>query len=387
MARFAPSRALLAFFRTEASGGIVLIAAATVAMSLANSPLAESFSGFWERDLGFHIGHVGDVRGVINDGLMTVFFLVVGLELKRELLHGELSGARRALLPALAAVGGMAVPAFIYALINPIGDAARGWGIPTATDIAFVVGILALFGNRIPTGLKVFILALAIADDLGAIVVIALFYSDAVNIMWLVLAIAACGGIALLRNKMGWILYAASGALLWFLVSEAGIHPTIAGVALALLAPAGRDDFVVEPSERLEELLHPIASFAIVPLFALANAGVALGGSPLPDQATRAVAVGVALALVVGKLVGIVGATLLAIRFRLATTPEGVTVGHLAGGAALAGIGFTVSMFITELAFPDPMLVSAAKIGILAGSVVAALLGSLILATIRTDPD
>jgi NhaA family Na+:H+ antiporter len=378
------TRSLAAFLRLEAASGLVLLLAAAIAMVVANSPLADGYARFWDHDLGFHIGHVHDVRGLVNDGLMTIFFLVVGLEIKRELVTGELRGIERAALPVMAAIGGMIVPAFIYALINPVGEAVRGWGIPTATDIAFALGILALLGSRVPQGLKIFILALAIADDVGAIVVIALFYSAGIDLGWLLLAAGLCGAIAVSRRRTtSWIPYLIAGVLLWVAVAMSGIHPTIAGVALALLAPAGREDNRIEPSERLEELLHPIASFVIVPLFALANAGIALSGSLLPDRAAAGVAAGIALGLVVGKLVGIAGASLLAIKFRIATVPEGVTTRHLIGGAALAGIGFTVSLFITELAFADPSLTQAAKIGVLGGSAAAAVIGSLILVTGR----
>ena len=380
------SRPLVAFLHLEAAGGLILLVTAATAMVIANSPLADAYESFWAHDLGFRLGRIVDLRGVVNDGLMAIFFLVVGLEIRRELVAGELRGSERAALPIIAAVGGMVIPAFIYVLINPVGDAARGWGIPTATDIAFALGVLALLGSRVPPGLKVFILALAITDDIGAIGMIAVFYTEGIDLGWLSVALALGGLTALLRRMTtSWVPYLIAGLLLWVAVSMAGIHPTIVGVAIAFLIPSGRRSDGNSLPERIEDRLHPIATFAVVPLFALANAGVALGGLPMTDRATAGVATGVALGLIAGKLVGIVGASLLAIRFRFAAYPDGVTMRHLIGGAAVAGIGFTVSLFITDLAFASPELEHAAKIGVLVGSLGAAALGSLILLTGRAS--
>ena len=360
------------FLRAEAAGGIVLLAAAVVALGWANSPWSSSYESLWSGDL--------DLRHWVNDGLMAVFFFVVGLEIKRELVHGELRSPRTAALPALAAVGGMAVPALLYLAVNSGRAGVEGWGIPMATDIAFAVGVVAVLGSRAPGPLRLFLLALAIADDIGAIVVIAAFYSEGIDVAALAVAVAsALATAALWRVRAPWIVLVATAAVLWVATYESGVHATIAGVALGLLTPArpsGRS-----PAERLESALHPVASFVIVPLFALANAGVRLDAGALDAPGARAVAVGVAVGLVVGKPVGVAGASWLAVRTGLGRLPDGMTPAQVVGLGAVAGIGFTVSLFVAGLAFPEhPELEAAAKIGILAASVSAAVLGSVLLA-------
>jgi NhaA family Na+:H+ antiporter len=343
---------------------------------------------------------------------MTIFFFVVGLEIKRELVVGELSDRRKAALPIFAAIGGMIVPAALYLALNAGGDGAAGWGIPMATDIAFAVGVLALLGDRIPSGLKVFVLSLAIADDIGAIVVIALFYSGGIELWWLVGAgVGILAIVGLRRVRVLWLpVYVIVGTVVWFATLESGVHATIAGVALGLLAPArptdpgGFEDVVenastmaVEPdaealrtvmkqgqevvsvAERLEHLLHPWTSFVIIPLFALANAGVTLDLDALRAAATSPVTLGISIGLVAGKAIGITGAAWIAIKLNLGEAPQDVDGRHLFGGAAIAGIGFTVSLFITGLAFDTAELVDAAKIGVLFASVIAGALGAVIL--------
>lgn len=373
---------LQAFVSTEVSGGLVLLAAAGGALAWANSPWDDAYAGlFGERitiDGGvFHIDET--LRAWINDGLMTFFFFVAGLEIKRELTHGELAGLDRAALPAIAAIGGMAVPALIFVSINLGGNGERGWGIPMATDIAFALGILALLGRRIPSQLRVFLLALAIVDDIGAILVIAVFYSSDVQFG----SLAMAGGFlalafALQRAGVRWYAaYFAIGAAMWVAMFESGIHATLAGVALGMLTPATAAGDKEPPLETLERRLHPFTSFLVVPLFALANAGVSLG----PDSVslTSSVTLGVAIGLLVGKPLGIFGATWLAVRTRLASLPEGIGWSHILGIGLLGGVGFTVALFVNELAFGEPALISDGKIGILLGSLLSGAVGYAVL--------
>lgn len=412
------------FFRTEAAGGIVLLAATGIALVCANSPLAPAFDAFWQTRLGMGPeGHALTLsaRGWVNDALMAVFFLLVGLEIKRELLVGELATARQAALPFAAALGGVVVPALVYLLVAPDG-AGRGWAIPTATDIAFALGVLALVAPRAPTGLKVFLAALAIVDDMAAVLVIAVAYTATVQAT----ALAAAAGLILLLlglNRAGvralWP-YLLLGAGLWVAVHESGVHATIAGVVLAFTVPTSThinaaefsrtargllDDFertetgddlvitspgqqealhaldatssaVTAPLLRLEHALHAPAAFVIMPIFALANAGVAL----TPDPAASAgVSLAVASGLIVGKPLGITAAAWLACRSGLAALPAGVTWPLLHGVAWVAGIGFTMALFIAGLAFGATNAYGAAQSGILAGSVVAALVGAVVL--------
>ncbi len=370
------------FLRLEAAGSLVLLAATIVALVWANSPWDGAYRDLWATELSAHLGgfEIDDhLAGAVNDGLMAVFFFVVGLEIKRELVRGELRDVRKASLPAIAAIGGMVVPALIFAAVNAGGDGARGWGIPMATDIAFAVGILALAG-RVPTSLKVFLLALAIVDDLGAIAVIAIFYSEDIALDAGAIAVALVALVLVLQRigvRSVWP-YVVAGVALWVAVFESGVHATVAGVALGLLTPAwpvGDDDGAQSPLERLEQLLHPWVSFGIVPLFALANAGVALSGDSLSAAAESRVAIGIVLGLVAGKTAGILLATWLAVRTGAGSMPAGARWPQIAGVAMLGGVGFTVSLFVTGLAFDAPALVSDAKLGVLAGSLVAGVLG------------
>jgi NhaA family Na+:H+ antiporter len=367
------------FIGSEASGGIVLMASAILALVIANSPLAHTYFAV----LGAHVGGLS-VLHWINDALMAVFFLIVGLEIKRELLTGQLSTWPQRILPGVAALGGMAAPAAIYLFFNAGSAAtARGWAIPAATDIAFSLGVLALLGSRVPLSLKVFLTALAIIDDLGAVVVIALFYTSEVNG-------AALGGagivIALLvaLNLTGvsrLLPYLILGPVLWYVVLRSGIHATVAGVALALTVPLAVSRKTGDsPLIRLEHSLHPWVTFGIVPLFGLANAGVSFAGLT-PASLLEPVPLGVAAGLFVGKQIGVFGLSLAAIRLGFATLPQGASVRQLYGVALLCGIGFTMSLFIGLLAFPDSLpLQDAVKLGVIVGSGLSAVAGAVLLA-------
>jgi Na+:H+ antiporter, NhaA family len=421
-------RPLQAFLQTEQAGGVLLLAAAVAALVWANSPWQASYDSFWHTQLTIGIGSwslAEDLQHWVNDGLMALFFLVVGLEIKRELLTGELREPRVAALPAVAALGGMAVPALLYLAINPGGEPARGWGIPMATDIAFALGVLALVGSRLPAALKSFLLALAIVDDIGAILVIAIFYSGSVEVLALLAAGALLALILILqRRHVRWtVVYVLLGVGVWLATFQSGVHATIAGVALGLVTPAVpfqrpkavsleahriADDTVddpfppdadahqwlhladltreaVSPLARAEHLLHPWTSYLIVPLFALANAGVPITGSTLGEALSSGVTLGVVVGLVVGKIAGVTAFTWAATKTGITRLPDGVRWRHLVGVAALAGIGFTVSLFITSLAFQRPELQDAAKVGILAASLLAGLLGALLLFRSQRD--
>jgi NhaA family Na+:H+ antiporter len=408
------------FLATEAAGGLALVAAATVAVIWANSPWRDTYETLWHTTVTLKIGTTGlhdDLRHLVNDGLMALFFLVVALEIKRELVTGDLREPRVAALPAIAAAGGMVVPALLYLALNLGGDGSAGWGIPIATDIAFALGVLALLGSRVPSGLKLFLLSLAIVDDIGAFVVIAVFYTDRVELPALGLAVAAVAGAGLLRwARVSWPpAFVALGLVCWLATYNSGVHATLAGVAFGLLAPARSlaptevarrwaNDLSDEPTapelhemttmaketvsvaERVQHVLHPLTSFAVVPIFALANAGVRITSDAFAAPAAGTVAAGVAIGLVAGKVIGITGATALAVRLRLARLPDDITRAQLTGAAALAGIGFTVSLFITGLAFDQPALQNAARLAVLATSALAAALGTVILFR-ATAPD
>jgi NhaA family Na+:H+ antiporter len=376
--------AVLRLARGDAGAGVLLIVAAVAALILANSPLAPGYRAFFHDPLPWTpLAKLATLDLWINDALMAVFFFVVGLEIKREVLDGALADATRRRLPIMAALAGMAGPALIYlAIVGTGAGLAAGWAIPAATDIAFAVGVLALAGRRVPRSLRLFLLTVAIVDDLGAVAIIALAYTPAIKLGWLALAAALLAAMSLLgRLRHGHLLpYAVLGAGLWFAVLNSGVHATVAGVLAALtipLKPARRsgDSLLL----RLEHALAPWSAYAIVPLFGFANAGLALGGTEMGDLlAPVPLAVGVGLFL--GKQVGVLGAIALAERCGLAQRPAGASWLQLWGVAALCGIGFTMSLFISGLAFPAaPALAEQAKLGILAGSALSALLGYALL--------
>ncbi len=415
------ARPLVRFLRIESASGLVLLACTVVALVLANTSTASAYRAFWHIPVQFQIGSFllgGDLgHFLVNDVLMTVFFFVVGLEIKREMVSGELRDIRKAALPIAAALGGMLVPAGIYMALQASHAGKpefRGWGVPMATDIAFVVGVMALLGKRVPFGLKIMLLSLAIADDIGAIVVIAAFYSGGLDMFML---LVACVGLVLvwLLNRLSVrsvLVYVVFGVFIWLALYRSGIHPTIAGVALGLMTPAWawvKQDALrlsladlsmqfdknhaeptaselelmsfaaresVSPLERLEHVLHPWVGFVIMPLFALANAGVHVELKAI----TEPVAVAIATALVLGKSIGVLLFSFLAVKLRIAKLPEGVTWTVLLGGGLLAGIGFTMSLFVANLAFESHLeLLLQAKIGVLTGSVLSAMIGAIFL--------
>jgi NhaA family Na+:H+ antiporter len=402
----------------EAASGILLLAAAAAALVWANSPFAASYFALWHTPVGFQIGGFSFERSlewVVNDGLMVIFFFVVGLEIRREMHSGELSEWRRAALPAAAALGGMVVPALLYLAFAAARETHAGWGVPMATDIAFAVGVLALLGKRVPPALRVLLLALAVIDDLGAILVIAVFYSEGVAFGGLgiaLLGLALTFGLRVLgvRSKLA---YVPAGIVVWAGVYASGVHPTIAGVAIGLITPVqawlGPTGFVermrvhidsldteapssahelastlkdvsrvrreaLSPAESLIETLHPWVAFGIMPLFALANAGVTIGGIALEGAPLRVTA-GVAVGLIAGKPIGVLLASAFALRVQVAKLPAAVGTRQLVVLGFVAGIGFTMSLFIAQLAFKDQALLGAAKLGVLCASAVAACVG------------
>lgn len=405
------------FLHVEAASGIVLLICTILALALANSSLGESYEAIWQTKVGFQFGGfemMHKLRHWINDGLMVIFFFVIGLEVKRELVYGELKEFRRATLPLLAALGGMVVPAGIFLSLQAGTPAEAGWGIPMATDIAFVVGCMALLGPRVPHSLRVLVLSLAIADDIGAILVIAVGYTEDLYLENLFIGLLLVALVLLFQRSgvRSFGVYAVTGCVIWYFFHESGIHATIAGVVLGLLTPANAylDTSVVgqllkragdmlhgnwesvpdkavkvravqqlsreavSPLNYLENALHPWVSFIIMPLFALANAGVAF----TLEEFVSPVAVAVALGLLIGKPVGILLFSGLAVRTGIAALPSGVSWRILAGGAALAGIGFTMALFIAGLALEGDLL-AASKVGILLGSGISAVLGMLLL--------
>jgi NhaA family Na+:H+ antiporter len=374
------------FLRNEANGGLALLLGSIVALLWVNVVDPASYVSFWGTHLNIGIGDASIDESLghwVNDGLMTLFFFLISLEIKRELVTGDLRHPKRAALPIIAALGGIVVPIAIFFAVTG-GHDASGWGIPMATDAAFAIGVLALLGDRISEGVKLLLLTIAVVDDVAAILVIAVAYTDHLSLGWLALAIGGLLVVAAMRalGVRRILAYVPLGIFVWVATFESGVHATLAGVALALLTPAvpvGGRDVLGE----LEHRIHPWVNLAILPLFALANAGVKLNGGELSDADGRRIALAVALGLVVGKFIGIAGATFAALRLKLGTLPPGVDRRGLLGAAALGGIGFTVSLFITPLAYDDPLLVGAAKLGILGGSVVAATIGVTIFLTGR----
>ncbi|MGI4838459.1 MAG: Na+/H+ antiporter NhaA [Janthinobacterium lividum] len=378
--------ALTRFIQMEASSGLLLIAGAVLALIINNSPLSSLYQGFLDTQVVAQIGALKIDKPLllwINDGLMALFFLLIGLEVKREVLAGQLSNPAQIVLPGAAAIGGMLVPALIYWWLNHHDSAAlAGWAIPTATDIAFALGVLALLGNRVPTSLKLFLMTLAIIDDLGAIIIIALFYTSELSSMALLLA-AACLAVLIGMNRLGVVRlapYLIVGVILWVCVLKSGVHATLAGVALAFCIPL-RTGNKPAPLATLEHALHPWVAYAILPLFAFANAGLSLKGVTL-ESFTHHVPMGIAAGLLLGKATGVFGLTWLAIKIGIAKLPSGANWGQVFGVAVLCGIGFTMSLFVGSLAFVPGVSEYAGedRMGILTGSVIAALLGYAITA-------
>ncbi len=376
----------------EAAGGVVMLLAALLAIALNNSRFDWIDNVLLETPVGVRVGALALDKPLlhwINDGLMAIFFLYVGLEIKKELVSGALSTWQRAVLPAIGAIGGMVVPALIYAGINAGDPAAlRGWAIPSATDIAFAVAVLTMLGPRVPPSLKVFLLALAILDDLGAILIIAAFYTSTLSVMSL--GLAALGvGVLVALNRAGVLRlapYMLVGIFIWVCVLKSGVHATLAGVLVALAIPV-RSAAVsaAAPLDHLQESLHPWVTFAILPLFAFANAGVSLAGFSAA-QLLQPIPLGIALGLVVGKTIGISGAVWLAVRSGVARLPEGATWPQVVAVAVLGGIGFTMSLFIGMLAFPDPHTALPLRAGVLAGSLVSAVVGYGLLRMATASP-
>jgi NhaA family Na+:H+ antiporter len=403
------------YMGTETGGAALLLVATLCALAWANSPWSGSYESFWTTTASFGVGDLTlsmDLRHWVNDAAMALFFLVVGLEITREVATGELGNRRAVAAPALGAIGGLVVPALLYLAVNHSGPASSGWGIVMSTDTAFTLGVLALFGPRCPDRLRLFLLTLAIVDDIGAIAVMALFYTAAIAVPALLVALALVAVLVVMRWMGVWRLtpYVLVGVALWLAVHESGVHATLAGVVLGLVVPArppsrrevertagfGRAlreapdaqrarltglavAATVPANARLQESLHRWTAYLVVPVFGLANAGVRLDGEALRAAAGSPVTLGVVLGLVVGKAVGITAGTFIALRTGWGVLPGGVRWSHLMGGATLAGIGFTISLFITDLAFDDASLREQAKIGILAGSLIAAVLGTLLL--------
>ena len=419
----------------EAAGGIVMLIAAAIAIAWANSPWSASYTEVWQTPLRIqlggllHLDHLS-LQTWVNDALMTVFFLLVGVEIKREVVHGELRDPRAVALPVVAALGGMLVPAAIYAGLNAGGDGSNGWAVPMATDIAFAVGVVTLAGRRVPLAAKIFLLTLAVADDIGAIVVIAVFYTGALSWGWFACALVSLLGIFLLRrgDVQSLAPYMAVGGFAWLALLESGVHATLVGVALGLLTPAWplrsprrfppearkiinnveaayydrvltQEEFAeneqriaevsrlamwsTSPLERLERALSPWVAYVVVPVFALANAGVSLSGDALGGLVSNPVTTGVLLGLVVGKTLGVFSFTALAVRLGVGRLPAGTTWRHVLGLSMSAGVGFTVALFVTSLSFDAAAQADAARVGILFGSAIAGIVG---FALLRTAP-
>ena len=426
------------FFNKEASSSILLIAATVIALIWTNSNVGETYHRFWHTEISFTFGHFHISKTLlhwVNDGLMSLFFFTVGLEIKREILVGELATPKKALLPVIAALGGMIVPGLIYAALNVGSPTIHGWGIPVATDIAFALGAVAVFGRKLPVGLRIFLAAFAIADDLGAVVIIAIFYTK--EIVWsnLIISLFLIFGLAV--ANFFWIrqtlIYAILGLAVWFFVLGSGVHPTIAGVIVSLFVPArGRydtDNFlqnvkkitekfeceeqscgysillnqehmyavqalelachdVETPLQRLMHALHPWVAFLILPLFAMGNTGLIFRGIVFSEAVSNPVILGIIFGLVVGKPIGILLFSYLSVKTGIASLPQEVRWSHIFGGAMLGGIGFTMSLFLSELSFTDPHIIDYARIAILTGSILSAVFGMSYLGFISTSaPD
>lgn len=372
-----PFRFILKFIKLESSSGIILFFAAAMAMIASNTPLNTYYTAFQESKT---------IIVFINDACMSLFFLLVGLEIKRELLEGELNSLSKAILPGIAAIGGMLVPAIIYFIFNRHDPVAlRGWAIPTATDIAFSLGILSFLGKRIPTSLKIFLMALAIFDDLGAIIIIATFYTSTIHFLALIGALFFTIILFLMNyfNFKKIMLFILVGFLLWLCILKSGIHPTIAGVILALFIPAKNSDIQLKsPLQTLEHTLHPWVAFAILPLFAFANAGI-LFSTKTFTHLLLPIPLGIAAGLFFGKMIGIYTSTLLAVKFKISSLPKEITKIGLFGMSLIAGVGFTMSLFIGGLAFGDSVeYADCVRIGVIAGSIASGLLGYFILRSI-----
>ena len=418
------ARPVREFLRVEAAGSILLISAAVIALVWANVATG-SYDSFWHTPITVEVGDwqiSESLQHWVNDALMVIFFFVVGLEIKYELVNGDLRDPRSAALPMIAAVGGMAVPAALFFAFNAGTDGAHGWGIPMATDIAFAVGVLGVLGRRIPSAARLFLLTLAVVDDIGAILVIAIFYTSDLDLVYLALAIAGLLLMVVMRAVKIWNrwAYVIVGVGVWLALLASGVHATLAGVAIGLLTPAvallneevvrtsaadamrdqhldpdeiARLRFLLDESvpavELLQSRLHPFSSYVVLPLFALANAGVAVSGSGLVDALTSPVALGIVVGLVIGKPLGIVLFTWIAVKAKVGRLPEETTWPMVVGLGAVGGIGFTVSLFIAGLSYESALLTDAAKIGIIGGSVLAAVAGVLVLmaATRKSVPE
>lgn len=371
--------------KDEAISGKLIIVAVILALIATNTALKSSYEALWLTNLNVGLGQWSislDLRHWINDVLMALFFLVVGLELKRELVSGELRKFKTAILPIAAAIGGMVVPALIYISLNVGGDSLKGWAIPMATDIAIVIGLLALLGKRVPSSIRLFLLTLAIVDDIAAVIVIAIFYSTGINVavLFFIVALSALSVLLEKIKRLSLPVFIVVAVSLWLLVNASGIHPSIAGALIGLLAPLTITSRHKESvAERLERFTIPISTLLVVPLFAFANAGIALSLSSFKSDSALPIAGGIILGLVVGKAVGIVGASWLMIKFNISKLPRGSNWNHVVGVAMLAGIGFTVSIFVTELAFDQEKFITISKLAIFIASIVSGLLGLAVL--------
>jgi NhaA family Na+:H+ antiporter len=370
------------FFDSEQSSGVVLILCTLVAILIANSPWGKGFIDFWHIKLGFETNRIALYQSLehwVNDGLMAIFFLLIGLEIEREIYIGELSSLKNASLPIVAALGGMAVPALFHFLFNQGTETQNGVGVPMATDIAFALGVLALVGSRVPTSLKIFLTALAIIDDLGAIAVIAIFYVGDFSLTYLMLALAIFGGL-LIFNRLrihALPVYLIPGIVMWYFMLQSGVHATVAGVLLAFALPFG-DGSETSPSYKLQHFLHKPVAFGIMPIFALANTGIPFTGRWI-EGLTTSNSLGVFAGLLLGKPLGIFMASFLAVKIKLSQLSEDLSWKHIIGAGFLGGIGFTMSIFITLLAFTDPDVIQSTKISILLSSLLAGVTGFLIL--------